>query len=100
MGARAQGVYNPYQVRLMDGTLIYAPMDDDGGIMSAEDFGFLFFLLFFIFFYAPTDDDGGIMSAEDFGFPPHPTCAAVAPSLRNIARPCNCSLLPATKPKT
>ena len=72
MGARAQGVYNPYQVRLMDGTLIYAPMDDDGGIMSAED----------------------------FGFPPHPTCAAVAPSLRNIARPCNCSLLPATKPKT
>ena len=34
-----QGVYHPYQVRLMDGTLIFAPMDDDGGIMSAEEFG-------------------------------------------------------------
>eukprot|EP00277_Geminigera_cryophila_P003346 CAMPEP_0179427386 /NCGR_PEP_ID=MMETSP0799-20121207/13352_1 /TAXON_ID=46947 /ORGANISM="Geminigera cryophila, Strain CCMP2564" /LENGTH=206 /DNA_ID=CAMNT_0021202417 /DNA_START=198 /DNA_END=819 /DNA_ORIENTATION=- len=31
------GVYNPYQVHLTDGSLIFAPMDDDGGIRLAFD---------------------------------------------------------------
>jgi hypothetical protein len=31
------GVFNPYQIRLTSGELVYAPMDDDSGIRRAEE---------------------------------------------------------------